>query len=193
MIKSHQLICSNLDVLPLQKELLCDNNKQNSLVKVEFREKVLLVENKLKEAIESGEVKSTLDDCLLTHHFSPIDEVYGCCTYAREMLIPKGTVIIGKIHKHQHLNFIMQGQVSVATEFGKKYFTAPCIFVSEIGLKRAVYAEEDTIWVTVHMTKHTGEDSLDKIEKEVIAPTYEELGFISSTSELLKLESGEIL
>jgi hypothetical protein len=38
------------------------------------------------------------------------------------MFIPKGTVIIGKIHRHQHLNFILQGKVSVATEFGKKYF-----------------------------------------------------------------------
>jgi quercetin dioxygenase-like cupin family protein len=101
------------------------------------------------------------------------------------MFIPKGTLIIGKIHRHQHLNFIMQGRVSVSTEFGPKYFEAPCIFVSEVGLKRAVIAEEDTIWVTVHLTKHLGEENLDKMEEEVIAPSYKELGLIDSTKELL--------
>ena len=160
----------------------------NSIEKVAFREEVLTVENGIKELIKDGYVKDTLPDCVVTHHFSPIDEKYGCCTYGREMLIPKGTLIIGKIHRHQHLNFIMKGKVSVATEFGKKYFEGPCIFVSEVGLKRAVYAEEDTIWVTVHMTKHYGEKHLDKIEEEVIAPNYGELGLVESVEQLMVLE-----
>lgn len=158
--------------------------------KVQFRETVLLAENALKEHIAAGETESTLENCTLTHHFAPIDETYGCCTYAREMFIPKGTLIIGKIHRHQHLNFIQKGKVSVATEFGVKYLEAPCIFVSEVGLKRVVIAEEDTIWVTVHMTKYTGEENLDKIEQEVISPTYDEMGLIASTTALLE-QQGE--
>ena len=165
-----------------------DVTDQNAAHKVAFRQKILTVEQGLLEKIKEGELESTLEDCTLTHHFSPVDETYGCCTYAREMLIPKGTVIIGKIHRHQHLNFIMKGKVSVATEFGKKYFEGPCIFVSEVGLKRAVYAEEDTIWVTVHMTKHTGEENLNKIEDEVICPTYDEMGLIANMNTLNKLE-----
>jgi hypothetical protein len=74
----------------------------------------------------------------------------------------------------------MQGKVSVSTEFGKKYFEAPCTFVSEEGLKRAVYAEEDTIWVTVHMTKHS---ELDAIESELISPTYDEMGLLGDITE----------
>ena len=174
--------------LVFTEESSTELTEQNSVNKVQFRQQVLTVEQGLNEKIEAGEIESTLEDCLLTHHFAPVDPEYGCCTYGREMLIPKGTIIIGKIHKHQHLNFIMKGKVSVATEFGKKYFEAPCIFVSEVGLKRAVYAEEDTIWVTVHMTKHHGEDNLSKIEEEVIAPTYEELGLISNMTQLNKLE-----
>lgn len=166
---------------------------QNAVHKVAFRQKVMTVQNGIQKMIEDGDIESTLDDCVLTHHFSPIDDEYGCCTYAREMFIPKGTVIIGKIHKHQHLNFILKGKVSVATEFGKKYFEAPCTFISEVGLKRAVYAEEDTIWTTVHLTKHIGEENLGKIEEEVISPTYEEMGFIASMDELNKIESkGEV-
>ena len=177
----------SIDLLAVEGDIVETEQGQNSLQKVKFRQNVLKLQDGLMEMIANGEIESTLDDCTLTHHFSPVDEKYGCGTYAREMFIPKGTVIIGKIHKHQHLNFIMKGKVSVATEFGKKYFEAPCIFVSEVGLKRAVYAEEDTIWTTVHLTEFESESDLDKIECEVIAPTYDELNLISSTNKPLEL------
>ena len=152
----------------------------NQLVKhVQFREQLLKLEGMIKEKQENGELESCLDQCTLKHYFTPRSE-YGCYNYAREIFLPKGSIVIGKIHKHEHLNFIMQGKVSVATEFGKKYFTAPCTFVSEVGLKRAVYAEEDTIWVTVHMVKYGSEAELAEIEDEVIAKTYEEIGLISA-------------
>jgi quercetin dioxygenase-like cupin family protein len=157
----------------------------NSVAKVQFRENIINVQEGILKMIADGAVKDTLPDCKLTHYYAPIDENYGCGTYARQMFIPKGTLIIGKIHRHQHLNFIMQGKVSVSTEFGPKYFEAPCIFVSEVGLKRAVIAEEDTIWVTVHLTKHLGEENLAKMEEEVIAPSYKELGLIDSTKDLI--------
>jgi hypothetical protein len=176
------------------EELMTIQKDQNSLEKVQFRQNVLTLESGIMQGIENGELQSTLEDCTLTHYFAPIDEKYGCGTYARQMFIPKGTVIIGKIHRHQHLNFILQGKVSVATEFGKKYFEAPCTFISEIGLKRAVYAEEDTIWTTVHLTAHTGEENLDKIEDEVIAPSYDQMGFIASVNDLMVLKNkGETL
>jgi hypothetical protein len=89
-------------------------------------------------------------------------------------------LIIGKIHRHQHLNFITKGRVKVFTEFGEKHLEAPCTFISEVGLKRAVYAEEDTIWTTVHLTEFGDESELEKIEQEVISPTYEEMGLLVS-------------
>jgi hypothetical protein len=160
----------------------------NAAAKVQFRESVMVVQDGLQKLIDSGAVKSTLEDCTLTHYFTPKDEKYGCCAYAREMLIPKGTLIIGKIHRHQHLNFISKGKVKVFTEFGEKYLEAPCTFVSEVGLKRAVYAEEDTLWTTVHLTAFEKESELDKIEQEVIAPSYGDLGLIASTADLPQLQ-----
>lgn len=148
--------------------------KMNELTN-SFRENILKVECGMKDMIASGELKDTLPDCTLTHYFTPIDDKYGCCTYAREMFIPKGTLIIGKIHRHQHLNIISKGKVSVATEFGTKYLEAPCTFISEVGLKRAVVALEDTIWTTIHLTSKNSEEDLAEIEDEVIAPSYEAL------------------
>lgn len=173
-----------IDLLASGDDIAVVQPGQNTPEKIKFRHNVLVMQQGMLDKISNGEIESTLDDCTLAHHFSPVDEKYGCGTYAREMFIPKDTVVIGKIHRHQHLNFIMKGKVSVATEFGKKYFEAPHIFVSEVGLKRAVYAEEDTIWVTVHLTEHQGMENLSKIEQEVIAPTYEEMGFIASAPQI---------
>jgi hypothetical protein len=164
-------------------------NTDNSLQKVKFRQDILTVQNGLMKLIDDGAIQSTLEDCIVKHYFSPKDEEYGCCTYAREMLIPKGTLIIGKIHKHQHLNIISKGKVVVYTEFGEKHLEAPITFVSEIGLKRSVYAVEDTLWTTIHLTKFVGEENLDKIEQEVISPNYEEMGLIASVDELPKIEN----
>lgn len=163
----------------------------NSIGKVSFRENVQTVQQGMQKLIAEGRIPDTLPDCKLTHYYTPMDENYGCGAYARQMFIPKGTLIIGKIHRHQHLNFIMQGKVSVATEHGTKFFEAPCVFVSEVGLKRAVVAEEDTIWVTVHLTKHLGEENLAKMEEEVIAPSYEALGLLDSTKDYYALTNKE--
>jgi len=155
--------------------------------KVAFREKILTAQERMMGLIADGHAQDALPECKLTHTFTPLQEEFGCCTYARQMFIPKGTLIIGKIHRHAHLNFIMQGRVKVSTEFGQKELVAPCSFVSEVGLKRAVLAEEDTIWVTVHLTKFTSEQDLDKMEDEIIAPNYEEMGLISSVTDLRRL------
>lgn len=160
---------------------------RNSLAKVQFREEILTVEAGMNDMIAAGTAGAIFEATPLKHYYSPIDENYGCCAYAREIFLPKGSVVIGKIHKHSHLNLISKGKVSVMTEFGKKYFEAPCTFLSEVGLKRAVYAEEDTIWTTIHLTKHRGEENLDKMEDEIVAKDYSELGLLASVADLPQL------
>ena len=152
--------------------------------RVQFRQAVLEAQQLMTQAIVNGAIKDVSYQCTLKHYFTPVDPKYGCAAYAREIFLPKGSLVIGKIHRHAHLNFISKGKVSVATEFGKQYFEAPCTFVSEVGLKRAVYAEEDTTWTTVHLTQFNSEADLDKIEEEVIAPDYETLGLASSVEQL---------
>lgn len=109
-------------------------------------------------------------DCPVTHHYAP-------GSYAREMTIPAGVIIIGKIHRHAHINVISKGRVHVVTEAGAEVFEAPHTFVSEQGTKRAVFAETETVWTTVHVTDET---DLDKIEEFVIAGSYEDLGIIEA-------------
>lgn len=111
-------------------------------------------------------------DFPVTNYFAPIDPKYGCGVYAREIFIPKGYVLTGKIHKYAHLNFVMKGRILVADETGKRRIEAPCVFLSSPGIKRIGYAEEDTIWVTIHLTATPEESKLAEIEDEVIAKSY---------------------
>ena len=161
----------------------------NSLNRVKAREGVVNLQKAMEDGLESGMFSP--DQSTLKHYFAPVVDEYGCGTYAREIHLPKGSLVVGKIHRHSHINIISKGKVSVATEHGKKYYTAPCTFVSEVGLKRAVLVEEDTIWTTIHLTQHLGEDKLGKIEEEVIAEFYEDIGLITSEEELKSLD-GEL-
>lgn len=90
--------------------------------------------------------------------------------YAREIFIPKGTVLTGKIHKTEHLNIVSQGEISVLTEAGPQRVKAPFTMVSLPGTKRVGYAHEDTVWTTIHATTET---DLEKLEADLIAESHE--------------------
>jgi hypothetical protein len=102
----------------------------------------------------------------------PLQHVFAPGAYARTMHIPAGTVIVGKIHKHAHLNILSQGRVEVRTEGGGlEHLQGPLTMVSPPGTKRAVYAVTDAVWTTIHLTDET---DLEKIEGHVIAKTYDD-------------------
>jgi hypothetical protein len=105
-----------------------------------------------------------------THHFAP-------GVYMREIFIPKGTTLTGKIHKTEHMNILSQGELSVWTEDGVKRLTASTVIKSSPGTKRVGFAHEDSVWITVHPNV-TEERDTDKIEEMLIAKTFDEvLGF----------------
>ena len=79
--------------------------------------------------------------------------------------------IVGKIHRHEHLNFISKGDVTVLTKDGLKRVRGPCTMVSSSGTKRALYTHEDTVWTTIHANP-TNETDLLKIEDFTIAKDY---------------------
>ena len=127
------------------------------LSKDEFREGIYNIQNIMIEEMKDQHVQPEV-----RHFFSD-------GTYGREMTILKGTAIVGKIHKHSHINVISKGIIDVWTEYDQVRYEAPITFVSKPLTKRLVRAVEDTVWTTIHATDET---DLDKIEKEVIAETY---------------------
>jgi hypothetical protein len=95
--------------------------------------------------------------------------------YAREIHLPAGTVVVGKIHRHRHFNIISQGSITCYTEFGLETHTAPASFISEAGTKRVVHTHEDAIWTTIHPNP-TDETDIKTLEDMFTALEYAELG-----------------
>jgi len=96
--------------------------------------------------------------------------------YVREIFIPAGLMLTGKIHKHEHPNFLMSGKVSVITEDGgAQLMEGPQSIISPSGCKRALYTHTPTWWITVHLNPNGHTEFNDEFEDEIIAKDYMEL------------------
>lgn len=95
-------------------------------------------------------------------------------TYVRTVFMKAGSLIVGKIHKLEHVVIIGQGSASVVSEeFGSKVIKAPMVFVSRPYVKRLLFIHEDMVWSTVHKNPTNTRD-LDLLEKELIAEDYDQ-------------------
>lgn len=113
------------------------------------------------------------------HHFAP-------GLYAREMRVPAGTVVTGKIHKHVNLNIMSAGRMSLWGDDGDLvHVEAPYTVVSPPGVRRVAYAHTDVVWTTIHATEET---DVDLIEKEFVVSTYEQY---LAHCEALKIEGSK--
>lgn len=157
--------------------------KKQEVVVKNIREGILEFEDMLSTC--EGAVKGDSDLCPLTHKFT--DGIY-----VREIHIPAGIVLTGKIHLHSHPNFLMKGKVKVYTEFGgAEILEAPLAMISQAGTKRIVESITPVIWITIHHNPTNTQD-LNELEKIVIAPSYEEFEkFVESKKSLKhKIVSG---
>jgi quercetin dioxygenase-like cupin family protein len=90
----------------------------------------------------------------------PVRNVFSGGVYAREVFIPKGTMLVGKVHMTEHLNVCLQGDLTFLTVDGPKRIKAPAMFSSPAGTKKLAYANEDSIWVNVHPDLGTDADTI---------------------------------
>ena len=107
----------------------------------------------------------------------PVIHTFGGGMYVREVFIPAGTMLTGKLHRHEHPNFLMEGKVSMITEDGGVIvMEGPQSLMSPIGCKRALFVHTPTWWITVHLNPNDHTEYNDELEDEIIAKEYKELG-----------------
>lgn len=92
--------------------------------------------------------------------------------YTRTLLIPKGRLLVGKIHRKECVNIVAKGDISVLTETGSGRFQAGHVAVSAAGIMKLGYAHEDTIFINVFRTDET---DIEKIEAEIACESFEAL------------------
>lgn len=132
-----------------------EQKKENN--RLAMRNKIMALEQKMM--VSEGQIE--IDPI---HHFANN-------LYARELRLPAGTLLTGKIHKTEHLNILAKGTIAIATEEGTTILTAPVVMVSEPGTKRVGLAQTDVVWVTIHGTE---ERDLEKLEEQLIAKDFDD-------------------
>lgn len=134
------------------------------------------------DALEHG-IRRELQpvECPIANYFAP-------GLYAREMFIPAGTTLTGKIHKYANLSIMSKGALELFLEDGTTQIVrAPFTYVSPAGTRRAAHAIEDTVWTVIHATEET---DVEKIEQSVVCQTPEEYRLFFQ--EQLKLEGSKV-
>lgn len=128
-------------------------NELTPLVPVPTREQIQRLEDEMRALGAPIAIQTT-------HYFAD-------GLYAREIFIPKGCLLTGRVHRAEHLNIVSSGRITVWTEQGMKEVSAPFTMVSQPGTKRVGYAHEDTVWTTVHATRET---DIETLELQLIEP-----------------------
>jgi hypothetical protein len=73
--------------------------------------------------------------------------------YVRELVIPKGVLVIGRVHKYDHVSIMLEGEMLMWTsDKGAFKIKAPFISTTKAGSKRVGFALSDTRFVTAHGT-----------------------------------------
>ena len=142
--------------------------RNKSKLLVTNKEKVLELEKALID-IADGEMIVTEHD---TKVF-PLKHTFADGIYVRQMSMEEGSCVIGAIHNHLHVWFLLTGCISVATEDVIEDYIAPCYVVATPGTKRVIYANEDSIFVNIHKNPSNNKN-IEELEKEIVSASYEE-------------------
>ena len=94
------------------------------------------------EALESEFLKLPQVEIPVTHR-------YAGGIYAREIVIPKDTILTGRIYKEDHFDIMVSGDISVSSEDGLKRLQGFHILEGKRGKKRAGFTREETKWITL--------------------------------------------
>jgi len=109
------------------------------------------------------QVMPTYDvDALTSHHFCE-------GLYVRQLDIPKGAVIVGKMHAKRNIFLLVKGDLTVWTPQGVRRVQAPFMVITEPGDKRVGFAHEDSITLNIHANLDD-ETDLEVLEARYITP-----------------------
>lgn len=140
-------------------------NNENKLSQIGSRELINSFEQYLKQ--KPNAVFGNSDLC-------PVRDFFTDGIYIREMSIPAGIEIVGKIHLYDHPTFLQQGQYYDFNEFtGLQLLEAPYSIISKKGMKRVGHTLTNVIFVTIHANPTNTKDR-DELEKINFVDTYQE-------------------
>lgn len=98
----------------------------------------------------------------------PLDHVFTPGLYTRTIHMPKGAIVMSRIHKFEHPFIISKGSVTVIDEHGNRtLYKAPYVGVTKPGTRRTLLIHEDCVWTTCHTGDWTPDTDPEEIVKQV--------------------------
>ena len=123
--------------------------------------------------IADGENIIADDGNIVYHDKFKYKHTFADGIYVRQMTIEQGEIIIGAIHKHLHVWFLLSGNITVLANGELKEYQAPCTVLSEPGVKRIIYGNEESIFTNVHKNPKNIQN-IKKLERQIVALNYNE-------------------
>tara|TARA_R110000744_G_scaffold376660_1_gene491053 strand:- start:448 stop:897 length:450 start_codon:yes stop_codon:yes gene_type:complete len=140
----------------------------NKDIKISSRKKILDFQSMLISEADGVNIVTNQDSKIF-----PLKHTFADGIYVRQMSMNKGSVVVGAIHKHLHVWFLLTGKIRVGTEESFEDYISPCYVVATPGTKRVIYAMEESIFVNIHKNPTNSQD-IDFLEKEIVAKDFKE-------------------
>ena len=136
------------------------------------RERIQALQNLLIYNADGENIEGDGNSIIHSDNF-PLKHTFADGIYVRQMDMKAGSVVIGAIHNHLHVWFLLSGKLEVAKEDSIEEFIAPCYVLANPGSKRVIYAVEDSIFINVHKNP-TNTENINELEEEIVSKTFEE-------------------
>ena len=137
------------------------------------RKKILELEKVLMDNTDGTNIISNQGKSIVRSEQFPLKHSFADGIYIRQMGMDKDSVVVGAIHNHLHAWFLLTGKITIITESSQEEFIAPCHVVSTPGVKRVIYAEEESLFVNIHKNP-SNTQNLDELEAQIVSKNYEE-------------------
>ena len=136
------------------------------------REEIQALQDMLISKADGENIEGNGKNIIHSKNF-PLKHTFADGIYVRQMDMKADSLVVGAIHNHLHVWFLLTGHLAVSTEDVIEEFVAPCYVIANPGSKRVIYAMEDSIFVNIHKNPDNIKD-IDKLELEIVSKTFEE-------------------
>ena len=125
-----------------------------------FSETNLQIKNKEYNIIHNNGNIVEVDEIPITHEFA-----YQI--YIRKMIMQPQQMVLGAVHKQEHLWFLLKGKVTIQESGETLDHIAPCYTISKPGAQRVIYAHEESVFINVHKNPDNIKN-IKELEKQIV-------------------------
>ncbi len=145
--------------------------EENELV-IDRQEKINDLMCNLINAADGENIIGDGENLVTDAPFAKITHDFADGVYIRRMDLNEKALVVGAVHKHLHVWFLLTGHVTIASKLGVEDYEAPCYIISPPGTQRVIQANKDSIFVNIHKNPSDTRD-VSEIEEEICAMNVE--------------------